>query len=406
MGHSFGGHRWSVVAFAIALATACILAAEQRPRRPSASYPKLFPDNGITLLDEWVADLDLSHDGKWLAYPRRDPRDWYMDIWAVRPSGSGRHCLTCNLTAPAKHRGSVSWHPSGGFVAFSGENDDVRSRKGDRLAEPGIGLNSNLWVASADGSKAWRLTDYETDVANPRGVVHPHFSPDGKRLGWSGPVDASTVTAGHEWGEWALFLADFDVQAGVPALKNIRTHQPGDQHSYYQLDDWSADGKRVLVSANPRPGQPVSEQDIYEYEIDTGTFRALTRTRDWDQFAHYSPSGRQILWASSRGLNVRFHSIEGVNWRREIKTELWMMNRDGTGGRRLTFFNESGWRDHAWFRAKVAEADGVFAADNAFLQDPSRVAVALAYETKQGQWNSVLAILDLARRATIAGPGQ
>jgi hypothetical protein len=88
-----------------------------------------------------------------------------------------------------------------------------------------------------------------------------------------------------------------------------------------------------------------------------------------------------------------------VNWRREIKTELWMINRDGTGARRLTYFNEAGWRDHSWFQGRVAEADGVFAADNAFLPDRSRVAVALAYETKQGQWNSVLAILDLARRS-------
>jgi Tol biopolymer transport system component len=399
MGRLIGGRHSLAVILAAAWMAVAVLAADQRSPRLSSDYPRSFPENGITLLDEWVADLDLSHDGKWLAYPRRDPQDWYMDIWAVRLSGAGRRCLTCELTVPAKHRGSVAWHPAGQFLAFSAENDDVRTRKGDRLAEPGIGLNTNLWVMTADGAKAWRLTDYETDYASPRGVIHPHFSPDGKRLGWSGPVDSSKVAAGYEWGEWAVFLADFEVQAGVPTVNNIRTLQPGEQHSYYQLDDWSADGKRVLVSANPRPGQSVSGQDIYELEIETGAFRALTRTNgEWDQYAHYSPGGRQVLWASSRGLNVRFHSIEGVNWRREIKTELWMMNRDGTGARRLTYFNESGWRDHSWFQSRVAEADGVFAADNAFLPDRSRVAVALAYETKQGQWNSVLAILDLARR--------
>jgi hypothetical protein len=400
MGRMMAGRFGLAVIVSASLTAAAALAADGRLSRQPGTYPRSFTDVGITLLDEWVADLDLSHDGNWLAYPRRDPQDWYMDIWAVRPSGADRRCLTCELTAPTKHRGSVAWHPSGQFLAFSAENDDVRTRKGDRLAEPGVGLNTNLWVMTADGTKAWRLTDYETDYANPRGVIHPHFSPDGKRLGWAGPVEASKVGPGYEWGEWAIFLADFEVKGGVPAVSHIRTLQPGAQHSFYELDDWSADGRRLLVSANPRPGQPVSGQDIYELDIGTGAFRALTRTNgDWDQYAHYSPGGRQVLWASSRGLNVRLRSVDGVNWRRGIKTDLWMMNRDGTGARRLTFFNEPGWRDHAWFEARVAEAGGVFAADNAFLKDPSHVAVVLAWETKQGQWGSVLAVLDLARRA-------
>lgn len=384
---------------AAAFAAACVVVAAQRTRLPSPAYPKSFPDNGITLIDEWVADLDVSRDGRAIAFPRRDPQDWYMDIWTASPSGRNRRCLTCEWTTPAKHRGSAAWHPSGRYVAFSAENDDVRTRKGDRLAEPGVGLNTNLWVATADGTKAWRLTEYETDYANPRGVIHPRFSPDGRRLGWAGPVDAGKVSPGFEWGEWAIHIADFEVQSDVPVLKNVRTLQPGEQHSFYQLDDWSADGRRVLVSANARAGSPVSGQDIYELDVESGAFHALTRTpAEWDQFAHYSPGGRHVLWSSSRGLNVRFHSVEGVSWRREIRTELWMMNLDGSGARRITFFNEPGWRDHVWFQANVAEVPGVYAADNAFVGDPSRVAVVLAYETKPGQFGGVLAVLDLERR--------
>ncbi len=394
------------VELVLILAAGSVLAAGRLAQRQSAGYPVAYPDSGITLLDEWVSDLDLSLDGKSLAYPRRDPQDWYMDIWAASPSGKDRRCLTCELQEPAKHRGSVGWHPSGHFLAFSAENDDVRTRKGDRLAEPDIGLNTNLWVMSTDEVKAWRLTDYETDYANPRGVIFPHFSPDGRRIGWSGPLDRSKTGVGREWGEWAVYLADFDVQSGVPALKNIRTLQPGEQHGYYELDDWSSDGRRLLLTANPTPGQSVSGLDICELDLESGAFRNLTRSvGDWDQFAHYAPSGRHVLWASSRGLNLRFHSVEGVNWRRDIKTELWMMNRDGTGARRLTFFNEPGWRDYAWFRSKVADTGGVYAGDNAFLPDGSRVAAVLAYETRQGQFGGVLAVLDLDRRRTMTDPG-
>jgi hypothetical protein len=398
-------HRWVWAGPALVLAAGSLLAAGQGVRRPSPNYPVSYSDVGITLLDEWVADVDVPRDGKLLAYSRHDARDWYMDIWVSGRSGRDRRCVTCELAEPAKHRGGVGWDPSGRFLAFSAENDDVRTRKGDRLAEPEVGLNTNLWVISADGAKAWRLTDYQTDYANPRGAVFPHFSPDGKRLGWSGPVEHSSTGPGREWGEWAVYLADFDVQAGVPTIKNIRTVQPGDQHGYYQLDDWSADGRRILLTANPSLGQPVTGLDVCELDLVSGSFRNLTHTpRDWDQFAHYSPDGRHVVWASSRGLAVRFHSVEGVNWRRDIRTELWMMNRDGTGARRLTFFNEAGWRDYAWFRSQVADTGGVYVADNAFLSDASHVAAVLAHETPQGLFGGVLAVLDLNRRRSMTTP--
>ncbi len=391
--------RWGWAGLVFVLAAGSLLAAGQGARRRSPNYPASYPELGITLIDEWVTDLDVSRGGTSLAYSRHDPRDWYVDIWTSGRSGRNRRCMTCELTEPAKHRGGAGWHPSGRFLAFSAENDDVRTRKGDRLAEPEVGLNTNLWVMSDDGAKAWRLTDYKTDYASPRGVLFPRFSPDGKHLAWSGPVDYAKTGAGREWGEWAIYMADFDVQSGAPAIRNIRTLQPGDQHGYYQLDDWSSDGRRLLISANPNPGQPVTGLDICELDLVSGAFRNLTRTpREWDQFAHYSPDGRHVIWASSRGLAVRFRSLDGVNWRRDIKTELWMMNRDGAGVRRLTFFNEAGWQDYAWFRAQVAGTAGVYVADNAYLGDASHVAVVLAYDTPQGLFGGVLAVLDLDRR--------
>jgi hypothetical protein len=146
----------------------------------------------------------------------------------------------------------------------------------------------------------------------------------------------------------------------------------------------------------------VTGLDICELDLVSGAFRNLTRTPgEWDQFAHYSPDGRHVIWASSRGLTEHFHSIDGVNWRRDIKTELWRMSRDGTGPRRLTFFNEAGWRDYAWFRAQVSGTSGVYVADNGFISGGSHVAVVLAYDTPQGLFGGVLAVLDLDRRRSM-----
>jgi hypothetical protein len=380
--------------------TVCAVAAAGQPSAQKARFPRVFAEVGITLLDEWTAEVDLSADGKRILYARRDPRDWYFDLWVSRPSGREQECLGCGLPEPSKHRGGPSWHPSGEFLAFSAENSDVRTRRADRLAEPGTALNTNLWVMAADGSKAWQLTDYETDYKEPRGVLGPAFSPDGAKIAWTGPVNRSRSGPGFEWGEWAIFLADFVVEDDVPVLKNARQVQPGAQRAFYQVDDWSPDGGRLLVTANPRAGQGIESLDICRYELASGRFRRLTQTTDWDHLAHYSADGRQIYWASTRDLGVRFRSVEGLNWRQDIRTDLWAMGADGAEPHRLTFFNAKGNRDNTWFRSRVFAASRVFVGDNLALLDGTRLVAVLGYEGTGGQINGALAVLDLAARAT------
>ncbi|RPJ57702.1 MAG: hypothetical protein EHM24_29275, partial [Acidobacteria bacterium] len=170
---------------------------------------------------------------------------------------------------------------------------------------------------------------------------------------------------------------------------------------------WSPDGARLLVSAHPRAGQGVGSLDIYRYDLASGRFRRLMQTPDWDHFAHYSADGRQIYWASTRDLGVKFRSVEGLNWRRDIRTELWVMGADGADPRRLTFFNMRGHRDQAWFRSRVFAASRVFVGDNLALLDGTRVVAVLGYEAAGGQINGALAVIDLAARATQspAAPG-
>jgi len=366
-------------------------------------FPRRYPEVGITVLDEWVTDVEWSRDGRWIAYSRWNPVDWYTDVWLVHPDGTGRRCLTCAPEAPAKNNGSVALHPDGRFFVFAAENQDVHSRKEDRLAMPGFGLNANLWAATIDGTQFWQITAEKTDTERPHGVIAPRFSPDGKRLIWAGPVERGDARKGYEWGEWALFLADVDVHSGAPELSSVRTLQPGDQHGYYESDDWSPDGRRVLFSANLAPGQPVTGLDIYELTLDTGALRRLTRTdADWDSHAHYSPDGRQIMWMSSHGLHVRPGAVDELAWLRDnVKTELWIMDRDGTGAHRLTGFNHAFDRDSRWFHRRVFAASRVVVTDNAWSPDGTRAAVAVGYETRSGLLNAVLAVIDLDRRLPV-----
>ncbi|RPJ82734.1 MAG: hypothetical protein EHM13_08510 [Acidobacteria bacterium] len=389
--------RWG--AGLVGLLASLVLLAPAHPSAQGTRFPRVYKDVAVTVLDEWVADVDLSADGTRLTYSRRDPRDWYLDIWSTRPSGREKACLTCDLPRPTKHRGAPAWHPSGDLLVFSAEIDDVRTRKADRLAEPGTALNTNLWALAPEPApgRAVALTGHATDYKDAKGVLAPAVSRDGKRIAWAGPVDRTKVGKGYEWGKWAIFLADLEVEDGVPSVRNVQVLQPGEQQSFYQVDDWSRDGRRLLISANAEPGKGVASLDIHEYDFDTERMRRLTETSDWDYHAHYSPDGRQIYWSSSRDLQARFQSVEGLNWRRDIRTELWVMNRDGSDPRRLTYFNQAGHRDRTWFRSRVFRTSRVFVTDNVCLLDGTRVAAVLGYEASGGQMGGVLAILNLDR---------
>ncbi len=407
----------TLAAIGAALALIVVVAALDAAPASQPRFPRVYRDLGIALLDEWVTDTDLSADGTRLAYARRDPRDWYLDVWTTRPSGREKTCMTCQLPAPTKHRGAPVWHPDGEWLFFSAENDDVRTRKADRMAEPATAFNTNLWAVAVGGTRAFPLTTFATDYKDPRAVLAPIVAPDGKQIAWTGPIDADpaenlaekpvkpdqegeeTSVKGYEWGRWAIYLADLEFADSTPSLRNIRVLAPAPQDGFYQVDDWSPDGRRLLLTASPARGGGLEGLDIYEYDLVAGRLRPLTQTADWDHHAHYSADGRHIVWSSSRDLNVKFRSVEGLNWRRDIRTELWIMNRDGSEPRRLTFFNQRGHRDYAWFRSRVFRTPRVFVSDNACLLDGTRVAAVLGYEASAGQLGGVLAVLDLNRAA-------
>ncbi|MDY7034140.1 MAG: hypothetical protein SVY10_19815, partial [Thermodesulfobacteriota bacterium] len=55
--------------------------------------------------------------------------------------------------------------------------------------------------------------------------------------------------------------------------------------------------------------------------------------RYWDEHAHYSPDGKKIVWITQKWVKEK---------RGDIGNELSIMNADGTGKKRLTYFNVPG----------------------------------------------------------------
>jgi len=318
----------------------------------------------ITTIAEDGGRLDWSERRNLIAFDKLE-RDGYLDVHTMTPDGANETCLTCNKPdLPNKMIGNPAWHPSGDYIVFQAQNRYRGfGRLTDYFANPGAGINNDVWVMDAAGRRFWQLTKVE-----PRkgGVLHPHFSRDGRKLLWSERLSAN----GGKWGTWALKVADFAIVDGTPHLRNERTLQPGEQHKMYESHDFSPDGRQVLFSGNLQRGQEEIHADIYLYDLETGALKNLTNSNDeWDEHAHFSPDGKTIVWMSSKD---QPYTLQAAH----LKTDYWLMNADASNKRRLTYFNAPGHPEYI--------KDGAAAADNSWSADGTRIAAYLITNVRRG----------------------
>lgn len=263
-----------------------------------------------------------------VATDRRGSNGFY-DVYVMKPEGGGVWCVTCGGPALLHwHKGNPAWYPAGDYIVFEGQTRE--SRLGDELAAPGKGINNDLWLVDGNGTKFWRLTDLSGQLYY--GVLHPHFSHDGRRLVW-----AQFEKPGGKFGMWSLKIADFGFEGGQPRLTNIQTLRPGKKPRFYESHGFTADGRKIIFSSNSDE-QKETGLDIYIMDSETGQIQNLTNSPDeWDEHAQISPDGTRIVWSSDRGQSGLGH-------------ELWTMNVDGTNKRRLTDLRSDGFGpgDSAW----------------------------------------------------------
>lgn len=221
------------------------------------------------------------------------------------------------------------------------------------LTNPGSGWLNNLWLMDANGQRFYQLTK----VGHQGGVLHPHFSHDGKKLLW-----AERLGKGEEiFGEWALKVADFITSGDVPHLEDIKTYQPAlEKHRFYESHGFSLDGSKIIFSGNPEAGQKEYGFDIYVFDLTSQKVVKITDTpNEWDEHAILSPDGKKIVWMSSQGIENPHFS--------KVKTDFWIMNSDGSNKQRLTYFNDP------YAPEYMPIAGGVVAADSSFSPDGKKI---------------------------------
>lgn len=336
------------------------------PAAFAAGRPADSPVKAIRPLAEDLRGLSWNRDK--IAFHRRNADSNY-EIWVMNHDGTDQKCLTCQMCPlPPGHRGNAAFSPDGTLLAFQGQNGDKTSRPGAKdAAEPGVGMNNDLWVMDEAGVRYMPLSHVPSQQG---GILHPHFSPDGQQLLWS---ERHTRDGSDSW---AMRLAHFHVDPKLgPRITDMKTLRPGQSHDYYETHGFSPDGSKIIFSGSLMWRQGITGLDVYTYDLHTQELKNLTETRhEWDEHAHYSPSGKHIVWMSSRGLP----------WARsaeELRTDYWIMDADGKNQRRLTFFNDKDSPDYI--------EGGATASDFAWSPDGKKIAAALIPGMKSGKTKAV-----------------
>jgi TolB protein len=279
-------------------------------------------DRLLSLIQGKQSPLDVqapawSRDGRTIVFVSW--RDGNGEVYAMDADGSGPR----NLTQHPARDVRPAWSPDGRRIAFVSRRDG----------------NPEIYVMDADGSGKRNLTrDRASDD-------YPTWSPDGRRIAFLRDTRSSSY-AHH------LYVVNAD-GSGLRRLTRIETYtnrpvvwSPDGRTIYYgrylvSADGsgarrlpykaltaavWSPDGRRIAFTrargrTGPGPCCSASATDIYVMNADGSGTRKLTHNnaRFYAEPA-WSPDGRQIAFRSTRNGN----------------RDIYVMNADGSGKRNLT----------------------------------------------------------------------
>ncbi|HKT84488.1 MAG TPA: S9 family peptidase [Novosphingobium sp.] len=276
-----------------------------------------------------VTDPRISPDGSRIVYVRSSA-DIMADkevpsLWLVDVSSGQQRPLVAGKGAHSSPR----WSPDGKRIAY------VSSDGG---SAPQLYV---LWLDSGASVNVTGLPDSPGNLA---------WSPDGRQIAYTMRVPGEGMKLGSqpenkpEGAKWAEPLEVIDRvtyrfdEAGYakPGFDHIFVVSADGgaprQVTFGQFDDggplsWSADGRRIIFSANRHDDweRDINNSEVYSVDAASGTITALTSRQGPDGNPQPSPDGKRIAYLGYDDVNRSYEN-----------SDLYVMNADGSGVRLLT----------------------------------------------------------------------
>jgi Tol biopolymer transport system component len=219
-------------------------------------------------------------------------------LYALAPDGSARVRLTRPLagTGGLGSDSEPAWSPDGTTLAFV------------RREPPSETSRTRIFLLNPDGAGPQPFTTVGE-------AFSPAWSPDGRRIAFVRRSDT----------EWAIVVAEVESRA-----EQVLVREPNDPDGYVSFDApaWSPDGMRIAYTRSTLGRNFTFRPRLYVIDANGGPATPLARDA---AEAAWSPDGRRIAFASVRDRNGR------RCWDQcHLLAELYVMNADGTGLKRLT----------------------------------------------------------------------
>jgi len=264
-----------------------------------------------------VGDPSWSPDGARIAFSRVvNANQQDCRVYTARADGSEPRLITPDSSFLCKRY--PAWSPDGQRIAFA------RGGYLCLIGPCGFGIS----VVNADGSDLRELLPRIEGGQGGWGYSFPTWSPDGTKLAVSGPGSSTHNPAGGS----VIWV----VNAEGSGLVNL-TSPPAECCRYDSDPAWSPDGSQLAFVRN---------DDIWVMNADGSGARNLTSSAGGYAHPTWSPDGSRLVFVS--GLDYSPDDFLGGP---PTQGDLYMINRDGTGLRRLT--SADGFEIHPTWRPTI-----------------------------------------------------